>query len=158
MPRARNAVSRAQQLRKASNNQFGRIQQAEDPSDPSYCPGLESELGSHIGDNSETASVESAVNNIIGDDFIYTSRIWRAAFSLRHSRYTLSRAAQPLLPSFSTVVASSLKGQVHGHTGSVPLAATGESPAPPVFRREEGRTTASPSVLQHFASEIRFEL
>ncbi|KIJ22622.1 hypothetical protein M422DRAFT_276921 [Sphaerobolus stellatus SS14] len=67
MPRARKAVSRARQLRKASNNQFGRIQQAEDPSDPSYCPGLESELGSHVGDNSETASVESAVNNIIGD-------------------------------------------------------------------------------------------
>ncbi|KIJ37923.1 hypothetical protein M422DRAFT_259541 [Sphaerobolus stellatus SS14] len=67
MPRARKAVSRAWQLRKASNNQFGRIQQAEDPSDPSYCPGSESELGSHIDDNSETALVESAVNNIIGD-------------------------------------------------------------------------------------------
>ncbi|KIJ29986.1 hypothetical protein M422DRAFT_268550 [Sphaerobolus stellatus SS14] len=67
IPRARKAVSRARQLRKASNNQFGRIQQAEDPSDSSYCPGSESELGSHIDDNSETALVESAVNNIIGD-------------------------------------------------------------------------------------------
>ncbi|KIJ46758.1 hypothetical protein M422DRAFT_249483 [Sphaerobolus stellatus SS14] len=67
MLRACKAVSQAWQLRKASNNRFRSIQQAKDPSDPSYCPGLESELGSHVDDNSETALVESAVNNIIGD-------------------------------------------------------------------------------------------